>query len=381
MSNGRPTVLIQEEGMREGMQIESRDIPVAGKIRLLDALSRTGLKKIIVGSFVSPKWTPQMAEVEAVIDGFTPAEGVEYTAIVLNRKGAERRAEYAHKLTLPDPALGRIKVHLCDVFVRRNTNRSQQDELDALESSVASAREAGITHAEISINAAWGSNWLGEFTEDERMRLLQLQYDAWTAAGIPVTRIQIGDPMSWNTPAAVRSMMRRVVRTWPEVRNYHLHLHDARGMAMLSAYVAMEELDERHTLLIDTAIGGMGGCPYCGNGRATRMIPTEDFVHLLESEGIETGIDLPLLIEAGKIAEEVVGHPLWSKVTAAGPRPTGEDVYPMDMPFIETFEEAQHFRLGPSVYQGALSPWREPVQSPARNDYDARLAAGKEPAL
>ncbi|QEE60399.1 citramalate synthase [Salinibacterium sp. dk2585] len=378
MTKGRPTISILEEGMREGMQIESADIPAAEKIRLLDALSATGLKRIHVGAFVSPKWTPQMANVDEVIAGFTPVEGVTYTAIVLNQKGAERRDAYGEKLSLPDPTLGRSKIHLCDVFVRRNINISQQDEIDALGRAVATAKEKGVTHAEISINAAWGSNWLGEFDEEERMRLLQLQHDAWTSAGVPVTRIHVGDPMSWNTPSAVRSMMRRLVATWPEVHDYHLHLHDARGMAMLSAYVAMEELDERHTLQIDTAIGGMGGCPYCGNGRATRMIPTEDFVHLLESEGIETGVDLPKLIEAGVIAEEVVGHELWSKVTAAGPRPTGAAVYAMDMPFIETFEQASHFRNGPSVYEGAMSPYREPVKSPARDEYEARLAAEKE---
>lgn len=378
MSQGKPQVLIQEEGMREGMQIESADIPVSEKVRLLDALSQTGLKRIIVGAFVSPKWTPQMAEVEGVIDGFTPVEGVNYTAIVLNQKGIERRAAYEDKLTLPDPTLGRSKIHLCDVFVRRNINRSQQSEIDQLEQSVANAAAAGITHAEISINAAWGSNWLGEFDEDERLRLLQLQYDAWTAAGIPVTRIHMGDPMSWNTPTAVRSTLRRVLKAFPEVREYHLHLHDARGMAMLSAYVAIEELDARHSLLIDTAIGGMGGCPYCGNGRATRMIPTEDFAHFMESEGIETGLDVEKLIEAGTIAEEVVGHELWSKVTAAGPRPTGDKVYSMDMPFVETFEQAQHFRQGPEVYEGALSPWREQVTSPVRDEYDARLVTEQE---
>ncbi|QEE60431.1 citramalate synthase [Salinibacterium sp. dk2585] len=375
MTTGKPTIVIVEEGMREGMQIESRDIPVDGKIRLLDALSATGLKHIIVGSFVSPKWTPQMEHVEDVINGFTPVEGVEYQALVLNAKGAERREAYAQKLTVPDPALGQSRIHLCDVFVRRNTNRSQQDEIDATLAMVAAAKDKGVTHAEISVNAAWGSNWLGEISEDERMRVLQLQHDAWTAAGIPVTRIHIGDPMSWNTPSAMSSMFRRLLDTWPEVKEFHLHLHDARGMAMLSAYAAMQQLDERHTLTVDTSIGGMGGCPYCGNGRATRMIPTEDFVHLLESEGITTGIDLRKLIEAGVIAEEVVGHPLWSKVTAAGPRPTGADVYAMDMPFVETFEQAQHFRLGPDVYAGAMSPWREPVRSPVRDDYEARLAA------
>ncbi len=371
---GWPAIILQEEGMREGMQIESRDIPAAAKIRLLDALSKTGLKKIIVGAFVSPKWTPQMANVDEVIAGFTPVAGVEYIALALNAKGVERREAYGDRVAQPDPTMGATKIHLCDVFVRRNINLSQQDEIDSVARIVQAAREQGITHAEISINAAWGSNWLGEFDDDERIRLLQLQYDAWTAAGIPVTRIHIGDPMSWNTPSAMRSMMRRVLTTWPEVRDFHLHLHDARGMAMLSAYVAMEELDERHTLMIDTSIGGMGGCPYCGNGRATRMIPTEDFVHLLESEGIDTGVDLRALIEAGVIAEEVVGHPLWSKVTAAGPRPTGADVYAMDMPFIETFEQAQHFRLGASVYDGAMSPWREPVRSAARDEYDARVA-------
>lgn len=379
MSTGKPTVVILEEGMREGMQIESADIPAAEKVRLLDALSRTGLRKIHVGSFVSPKWTPQMANVEDVIAGFTPVEGVEYTAIVLNPRGAERRAEYAGKLTMPDPTLGRTKVHLCDVFVRRNINRSQQDEIDAVARTVEAAKAGGVvTHAEISINAAWGSNWLGAFDEDERLRLLTLQHDAWTDAGIPVTRIHIGDPMSWNTPSAMRSTLRRVRASWPDVHDFHLHLHDARGMAMLSAYVAIEELDERDTVQIDTAIGGMGGCPYCGNGRATRMIPTEDFAHLLESEGIETGLDIAALVEAGKIAEEVVGHELWSKVTAAGPRPTGADVYAMDMPFVETFEQAQHFRLGPSVYEGALSPWREPVRSAARDEYEARTGAQKE---
>lgn len=378
MTTGKPTVVLQEEGMREGMQIESADIPVAEKIRLLDALSKTGLKRIIVGAFVSPKWVPQMARVEEVIEGFTPVDGVQYTAIVLNPKGAERRAAYGHKLTLPDPALGRTKVHLCDVFVRRNINRSQADEIESIPQAIEAARAAGATRAEISINAAWGSNWLGEFDEDERLRLLQLQYDAWSAAGIPVTRIHLGDPMSWNTPAAVRSMFRRILAIWPEVRDFHLHLHDARGMAMLSAYTAIQELDERHTLLLDTAIGGMGGCPYCGNGRATRMIPTEDFAHLMEAEGIETGLDVAALVEAGVIAQEVVGHELWSKVTAAGPRPTGRDVYPMDMPFVETFEQAQHFRLGPSVYEGALSPWRQPVRSEARDEYEARLAAQEE---
>jgi hydroxymethylglutaryl-CoA lyase len=158
----------------------------------------------------------------------------------------------------------------------------------------------------------------------------------------------------------------------------HLHLHNARGTAPVSAWAALQELDERHTLLIDSAVGGMGGCPYCGNGRATKMIPTEDLVDLLEGEGIATGIDLPALIEAAHLAERVVGHELYGHVSKAGPRPSGDDLYPMDLPFVETVEQAQHFRLGPGAYAGAPSPWKAPIRSAARDDVEARIAAAKK---
>lgn len=368
MTGSAPRVRIVEEAMREGMQIESADIPAEAKVRLLDALSRTGLKHILVGSFVSPKWVPQMAEVEKVIAGFTPVEGVEYTALALNARGFERMEQFAPKVTPPDPEMGISRIHLCDVFVRRNTARSQQDEMDALAAVIERDTRRGVSHAMIAINAAWGSNWLGEFTEDRRMELLRLQHDAWTQAGVPVTGVNLGDPMSWNTPRAMRSQLRRIRDEWPGITTFHLHLHNARGMAPLSAYVALEELDERHELIVDTAVGGLGGCPYCGNGRVTRMIPTEDFVHLLEGEGIETGIDLDALVEAVVVAEEVVGHELWGHVSKAGPRPTGERLYDMDMPFIETVEQAQHFRLGPQTYRGAPSPWKQPIRSAARDE-------------
>jgi hydroxymethylglutaryl-CoA lyase len=150
----------------------------------------------------------------------------------------------------------------------------------------------------------------------------------WQSFGIRPTKVWIGDPMSWNTPRAVESTLVRVLERFPWVRDIHLHLHNGRGMAPLSAYAAMRTLSSEHTLIIDTSIGGMGGCPYCGNGRATRMIPTEDFVHLLEAEGYDTGIHLTRLIEAAHLAEEIVGHELYGHVSKAGPRPGGS----MDMP-------------------------------------------------
>ncbi|NYI69806.1 hydroxymethylglutaryl-CoA lyase [Naumannella cuiyingiana] len=368
-----PKVTIVEEGMREGMQIESETIGVEAKIELLDALSRTGLSRIVMGSFVSPKWTPQMAQIDEVAKRFTRVPGVQYTALALNEKGRERAAEHdlATRVGLP-----RSLVHVCDVFVRRNANRSQQDEIDAIPATVRRAVDAGATEAMIAVNAAWGSNWLGEFSDEQRMELLQRQHDAWTEAGIAVTGISFGDPMGWNVPHKVAGQLRAALERWPEIRTVHLHLHDARGTALTSAYAALEVLDDRHELILDTAIGGMGGCPYCGHGRMTRMIPTEDAVDMLHEMGIETGVDLDKLIEAAALAEEVVGHELWGHVSKAGPRPRGERLYAMDMPFIETAEQAQHFRKGPQVYAGARSPWREPITSPARDAVERSLQEG-----
>jgi hydroxymethylglutaryl-CoA lyase len=102
----------------------------------------------------------------------------------------------------------------------------------------------------------------------------------------------------------------------------------------------------------------MGGCPYCGNGRAAGHVPTEDFVFMCEEMGIDTGYDLDKLIEAAIIAEEVVGHPLWGHVSKAGRLPRGDRLYARNMPFVETLKEASHFRKGPSVYAHQLSPWR-----------------------
>lgn len=366
MGEGYPKVEICEEGMREGMQIESAGIPVETKVRLLDALSLTGLQTINVGSFVSPRWVPQMAEVETLLERFTPRPGVRYTALALNQRGVERRREFTPPLS-PESQRGGTSVHLCDVFVQRNTAKSQADELAAIPRAVAAAVERGADEATVRINAAWGSNWLGRFPLSERIRLLQLQIDAWEAFGITPTEVWIGDPMSWNTPNAVEETLERICELWPSITRFHLHLHDGRGTALLSAYQALRSLGKEHTLVLDSSIGGMGGCPYCGNGRATKMIPTEDLVNLLQELGIDTGVDLALLIEAAHLAEEVVGHELYGHVSKTGPCPAVDQLYAMDMPLVETIDQAQHFRLGPRAYEGAPRPWKQPITSAARD--------------
>lgn len=370
-----PSITLIEEGMREGMQIESADIPLSDKVRLLEALSATGLQNIVVGSFVSPKWTPQMAEVDKIIDSFTPADGVRYTGLALNERGRQRLRDHIPPLSEP-ATVPRTMCHVCDVFVRRNTNRSQEDEIAAWPGIIERAVAAGETEAGIGVNAAWGSNWLGEFTAEQRMDLLRRQEKLWREAGVAVTQVFLGDPMGWNMPDRVAAQIRQIRAEMPGITTFQLHLHNTRGTALLSAYAALQTLDPSCHLILDSSIGGIGGCPYCGNGRATGMIPTEDLVDFLTELGIPTGVDLDKLIEAAVLAEQVTGHPLYGHVSKAGPRPRGDRLYPMDLPFIETLEQAQHFRLGREAYQGAMSPWKEPIVSPARPEGSPARAQG-----
>lgn len=359
-----PTVEINEEVMREGMQIESVDISVTDKLRLLDAVSRTGLTSIMVGSFVSPRYTPQMAHVDEIVTGFVPAPGVSYRALALNQRGRERAAAHTPPLAAARfPAV--TMAHLCDTFIRRNANVSTADEIERWPQIVAAAAEAGVAEGTIGVGAAWGSNFTGPRTLEDRAGLLRRAHAAWSAASIPVTTVSLADPMSWCMPDAVEETLAWGIEEWPEVTTFHLHLHDARGMALPSLYAALRVSDERHTLVVDTTLGGIGGCPYCGNGRATGMAATEDVVHMLDNLGIATGVDLDLLIDAERLLEEILGRPTPGHVSKAGPMPRRrEQLYDPNLPLVETHDEAQHFRRGSAVVAHQSTPWREPIPTP-----------------
>jgi hydroxymethylglutaryl-CoA lyase len=364
MSN-YPKVILTEEGMRDGLQIERADIPVAGKIRLLDMLSETGLKDIAVGSFVSPRWVPQMACIDELVKGFHPKSDVSYTATALNDMGRERLRRYI-------PPLNDLKyqaqtaVYLCDVFAQRNINRTIAQQMARWPKAIDDAKTKGAKEAGISVSAAWGSNWTGQVSQEDRMKMLERQHQLWEAAGIAVTKIGISDPMGWNMPDQVERQLEAIKKRWPAIKSFNLHLHNTRGMALTSSYVAMRALDASDTLRLQPAIGGMGGCPFCGNGRSAGLAPTEDLIHMMESMGIDTGVDLDKLIEAVWLAEEIVGHPLWGHVSKGGPRPSGRKLYSMEMPFVETLDHARHFIKGAAAYKDAPSPWKETIKSPQR---------------
>lgn len=365
MTSRYPKIVYTEEGLREGMQIEDAGISVGAKVELLDALSETGLKQIVVGSFVSPKYTPQMARIDEIVSKFHPKPGVKYTALVLNAKGLERARQYSPPLTIMRSARPQLFVHQCDVFARRNTNRSQMQEMAGWQNVIDSAVRGGVKEAGIGTNATFGSNFVGDFSVDATMKLLEKQHELWDAVGIKVTSVSIGDPMGWCHPAKVEAIFGQVKRKWPEISTFAAHLHNSRGMAMVSTYAAITALDGNDTLHLEGTIGGIGGCPYCGNGRATGMAATEDFMHMLEGMGIETGVELDKLIDCVWMLEKMIGRDAWGHVSRTGPRPTKPELFfDANMPFVETVEQAKHFRLGKQVYDGCTKPWNQPITSP-----------------
>jgi hydroxymethylglutaryl-CoA lyase len=253
---------------------------------------------------------------------------------------------------------------LSDTFMRRNVNMSREDEMARWPGVVAAARAAGATAAAIGVNAAFGSNFEGPFTQDQRMEVLRREHALWDEAAIPVTKVMIGDPMSWCQPHLVEELLAAIRAEWPAIDDFHLHVHDGRGLALASIYAALRVLDESCELQIETTAGGVGGCPYCGNGRAAGMAATEDVVGMLEAMGIDTGVDLDRLIEAVWLLEEIIGRATPGHVSKAGPLPEGDALYDANLPLVETFEEARHFRLGAGAFEREVRPWREPIPSP-----------------
>lgn len=353
-----PVVVLTEELMRDGLQVESVEISVNDKLRLLDALSETGLDRITVGSFVSPKWTPQMVDIDELVERMTPRPGVTYLGVALNERGRERLRAHVPPLSVESRA-PRLDDHLCDVFVKRNYNRTREQVRAAWTSIVEHAVDEGHTEAAVGLHEAWGSNWRGTFGHEKRMAAIDEQVAVWERANIPVTEVALFDPMGWNMPHWVAEDVRRLKERHPSIHRYRIHLHNQRGMACASLYSAMAALEATDTLYAESCLGGLGGCPYCGNGRAAGMVPTEDFVQMLQTIGMYLHVDLYKLCEVAALTEEIVGRPLAGHVSKAGPLPSADRLYAADLPLVETHLHAQHWRLGPEVCAGLPRPWLE----------------------
>jgi len=360
-----PNVILSEEIIREGFGIEDKAITQADKLALIDALSATGLQRITLGAFVSPRYVPQMAGFDELLRAVKPVAGVAYGTFAHTPKARKLAEAFVPPLTV-EQDLCTLFIDICDVHQRRNMNRSIQQAMDGWPEVIADAKERGVTKARVGVASAWGSNFLGRFDQHYLLDSLQRQFDALQGAGLTVVEIGLHDSQSFALPHLVEETLKATLQRWPAVKHYHLHMHDARGMALPCICAGLRTLDETHTLLLESTLGGIGGGQYCGNGTASGMAATEDLVHLLEGMGIATGVDLDKLIDCVWLLERIIGRPTMGHVSKAGPRPQSPaDFYDANLPAVESLQAARHFKLGPAaIGDQGLVPWREPIAGP-----------------
>ncbi|HYB57914.1 MAG TPA: hydroxymethylglutaryl-CoA lyase [Alphaproteobacteria bacterium] len=308
MSDLPKTVRINEEGPREGFQIEKGPISTARKIELIDALSETGLKQIQVVSFVSPKAVPQMADAEEVVAGFKRKPGVRYTALWLNEKGLVR-ALATKRLDIE----GSLSLTASEKFLKRNQNRTLAENVQAQHSIVGMYKEHGVPVDRGSIMAAFGCNFEGDIPVTTLLEIIQEMLEIAEQHQIKIKTISLADTMAWATPASIKRVVGAVRERFPDLK-INLHLHDTRGMGIANAYAGLE----MGVASFDAAVAGLGGCPFAAHAGAAGNVCTEDLVFMCDEMGIETGVDLEKLIEAARLAEDIVGHPLPGSVMKGG---------------------------------------------------------------
>jgi len=309
MSDLPQAVDILEEGPREGFQIEKSVIATADKIALIDALSATGLRHIQAVSFVSPKLVPGWADAEAVVAGFAARPGVDYAALWFNAAGLDRALAFRHKLALT----GSISLSASEAFSRQNLNRDRAGQIEAIRRQTAAHLAAGVAVTRIGVMAAFGCNYAGDIAPAQVIATVEDGLRIATEAGVTIELLSLADTMGWATPGRVAGVVGAVRNRWPELK-LSLHLHDTRGLGIANAFEGMRLGVSR----FDATVGGLGGCPFAGQPGAPGNIATEELVLLCEEMGIRTGVDLEALIEAGRLAERIVGRQLPSAALRSG---------------------------------------------------------------
>jgi hydroxymethylglutaryl-CoA lyase len=289
--DAQPQVIIREVGPRDGLQTEE-PIPLEQRIALVDALAACGLRHIEAVSFVSPKAVPAMAGAADVLAGIDRRDDVTWWALVPNRRGAELAVEAeVDALT--------VTISADQVYNERNV-RMTIAESEAAISEIVDVVAGRPVDAVIS--CCFGSPYSGD-TEPAQVASLAARLQA---AG--VAQVTLADTTGMATPARVRHLLDA---TGPDVG---LHLHDTRGTALVNAYEALR-LGVRR---FDTAVGGLGGSPFAHG--AGGNLPTEDLVHLLDDEGIATGVALTELLATAHDLAGWVGHALPGRIATHGPR-------------------------------------------------------------
>lgn len=298
MGNMPGFVSIREVGPRDGLQNEE-PIPTEAKVRLLDVLSRTGVRRIEAVSFVHPKAIPQMADADEVWRRAERVDGVRYSALVPNVRGAQRAL--AAGFTEVE-----VVVSASDTHNRRNINRSTDESLDDVAELVGLLHDAGA-RAEVIVATSFGCPYEGDVDPARVAGIVD------RVARDGADRVAFGDTTGMATPRRVRELV-TAVRDRNARIPVLLHFHNTRGTALANLLTAIE----LGVTEFDASVGGLGGCPYAPG--ASGNLATEEAVHMLHDMGVDTGIDLAALVEAAELAEELTGRRLPSGVLRAGPR-------------------------------------------------------------
>ena len=280
-------VTLVEVGPRDGLQNEAQPVSAAHKIELVQRLQAAGCREIEVTSYVSPKWVPQMADNTQVMAGITRLAGVRYSVLTPNMKGLE-----AALPTRPDEVV--VFGAASEAFSQRNINCSVAESIERFAPVVAAAHEAGLK-VRAAVSCALGCPYQGEVSADEVERVVLLM------KGIGVDHCGIADTIGVGTPRRVQAAMERALKHYPTVE-VSGHFHDTYGQALANIYACLEM--GIHTF--DTSIAGLGGCPYAKG--ATGNVATEDVVFMLQGMGIDTGLDLDALVDAGGYISGVLGR-------------------------------------------------------------------------
>ena len=293
-------ILVSEVGPRDGLQSIDRRMPTEAKMRWIAAEAAAGVREIEVGSFVPPSLMPQLADTPELVAFARTIPGLNVVALVPNIKGAARAVEAGvHAMSIP--------FSMSETHSIRNVRKDHAAMLAEIRGAAALAHDAGI-HFAVGLSTAFGCTIEGAVPEHRVVGLAE----AAVAAG--ADELSLSDTTGYADPAQVRRLVRSVRGAVGDGILTTLHLHNTRGLGLANALAGLEE----GITTLDASLGGLGGCPFAPG--ASGNIVTEDLVLMLNSMGLETGIDLDKLIEVRAIlAEALPGEPLYGFTPDAGP--------------------------------------------------------------
>jgi hydroxymethylglutaryl-CoA lyase len=291
-----PRVTLVDVGPRDGLQNEKQPVATAHKVELVHRLQSAGLREIEVTSFVSPKWVPQMADNAEVMAAIRRQPGVRYSVLTPNLKGFE-----AALATRPDEIV--VFGAASEAFSQRNINCSIAESIERFRPVVEAAHANGI-RVRGAISCALGCPYEGEVSADAVENVVRRMKD------IGVDHCGVADTIGVGTPQRVQAAMARALKHYP-LHEVSGHFHDTYGQALANIYACLE----MGVHAFDASVAGLGGCPYAKG--ATGNVATEDVLFMLNGLGIQTGIDLDALVDAGAFISNVLGRPPVSRAAKA----------------------------------------------------------------